>query len=251
MKKIKFCLFAFMAMFYLQSCGNSEIITYSDDAGVYFKDLKSVYTFLGKAEKVEIGYDTVKVFVVMTGRIENYDREFEVVLRPDDSLQTISSDMITVNKGVVKAGEYSGYIPVQVNYSAALDDSIYVARMNLIPTKDFPITDLNYTVHTISITNMFTEPENWELSLKPVFGPYSNYWYKWILETTGRESLPYKAGTLTDEEKLIWTMTAVERNAVAAQVKEALTIYNSKNPDNVLKHEDGLGDLKGQPVVMP
>ena len=160
--------------------------------------------------------------------------------------------MFTIGEGLVKSNEYRGYIPLQINYVPELDDSIYIARLRLVPNSDFQGVDLDQNTFTLRLTNKLTEPTNWT-RLERYFGPYSNSWYRFILETTGLSSLPYWTtnGALDssnpDPER--WTMTLYEVKAYAAQVQIALQDYNRKHPQDHLKHEDG--PEKGKEVVMP
>lgn len=234
------------------SCDKEGTLMYEPSPTIYFGERSRTYTFTENMNRIEIGYDTVKIPVQISGTATDYDRKVIMETVTSDTLHTASADMYTIAEGYVKKGDYKGYVPVRINYSPALDDSVYKIRVKLVPNEDFPGIDLEGRTITISISNKLTEPSNWS-RLKNYFGPYSNSWYRFILQKTGLSSLPYwttngsKDKTNPDPEK--WTMTLYEVKAYAGLVKEELEKYNRKNPQNHLKHEDG--PEKGKEVVMP
>lgn len=236
----------------LASCDKEGVTMYVEDPTVYFSEASRVYTFVENMDRIEIGFDTLEIPVLISGSAVDYNRKVVMEIIPDDTLHTASSEMYSIGEGTIEANSYNGYIPLRVNYSSALDDSIYYIRLKLVPNEDFHGVDLDRNTFTVSLTNKLTEPSNWS-RLERYFGPYSNSWYRFILETTGLSSLPYWTtnGSLDssnpDPER--WTMTLYEVKAYASQVKIALDDYNRKNPQNHLKHEDG--PEKGKEVVMP
>lgn len=245
-----------LLMISLQSCSQNAIDTYKQEAGVYWdtKMLKSVYTFTENLDKIEIGYDEYTIPVMVSGAAVEQDREFQVVFMNSDTLHTAEDGMIEFSKGLVRANAYTGFVKVKVNYSKKLDDSLYVARVRILPSEIFPATDLNARNLSIDFGNIFTEPENWP-QLKRYFGNvYSNSWYKWVLKTSGYSSLPYKysrgsdhAG-ITKEEALRWPMRQEEIKSVSSKIKVALAKYNNDNPGKEMKHEDG--EKKDELVIM-
>ena len=234
------------------SCEHEGVTMYEESPTVYFGESYRSYTFVENMDRIKIGFDTIKLPLQISGSAVNRVREVVMEALWDDTLHTAGADMFSIAKGSIEANEYKGYIPLRVNYSPALDDSVYQIRLHLVPNKDFPGVDLSDYSFTVSLTNKLTEPSNWS-RLRSYFGPYSNSWYRFILETTGLTSIPYWStnGSLDknnpDPEK--WTMTLYEVKAYAAMVKVALDDYNRKHPQDPLKHEDG--DEKGTPVTMP
>lgn len=234
------------------SCEHEGVTMYEESPTVYFGESYRSYTFVENMDRIKIGFDTIKLPLQISGSAVNRVREVVMEALWDDTLHTAGADMFSIAKGSIEANEYKGYIPLRVNYSPALDDSVYQIRLHLVPNKDFPGVDLSDYSFTVSLTNKLTEPSNWS-RLRSYFGPYSNSWYRFILETTGLTSIPYWStnGSLDknnpDPEK--WTMTLYEVKAYAAMVKVALDDYNRKHPQDPLKHEDG--DEKGKPVTMP
>lgn len=240
----------------MQSCKQEKIEIYKQEAGVYFDPElpRSVYTFTENLDKIDVGYDYINIPVLISGSAADADREFDVVFMKDDTLHTAKDGMLEIAKGLVRANSYGGHIQVKVNYSKLLDDSIYVARIRIVQSEDFPAVDLSARTLSVSFGNIFAEPENWN-KLKRYFGNvYSNSWYKWVLKTSGYSSLPYKYSRgsdhsgITPEEAKRWPMRLEEIQSISAKVKIALVKYNNDNPGNPMRHEDG--DKKGELVTM-
>lgn len=241
-----------LAILSLVSCKQDDIMLYQQADGVYFNGYSTTYNFIENAKNLEWGADTVNVPILITGMAADHDRPILMEEAKGDTLFTAEPDMYEILGGTVPAGEYAGLVRVKINYTHALDDSIYVARFRIAPNNEFPVVDLNGGTFSLSITNKFTQPANWS-RLKSSFGNYSNSWYTFILKVTGLSSIPYwsynGSATASNPDPERWTMTYVQMKAYAAQVKVALTKYNNEHPGNPLKHEDG--EFKGQAVTMP
>lgn len=241
-----------IVLFLFGSCEQEGVTMYEQSPTVYFGESYRSYTFVENLDRIKIGFDTVKLPLQISGSAVDRAREVVMEVVSDDTLHTADASMFSIGKGSIEANEYKGYVALRVNYSQALDDSIYQIRLRLVPNKDFPGVDLYGYTFTVALTNKITVPSNWS-RLRSYFGPYSNSWYRFILETTGLTSIPYWStnGSIDknnpDPEK--WTMTLYEVKAYAAMVKVALDDYNRKHPQDPLTHEDG--DEKGKPVTMP
>lgn len=241
-----------LVSFLFGSCEREGVTMYEESPTVYFGESYRSYTFVENMDRIKIGFDTIKLPLQISGSA--VDRVREVVMEAvlDDTLHTAEADMFSVGKGFIEANEYKGYIPLRVNYLRVLDDSVYQIRLRLVANKDFPGVDLYGYTFTVSLTNKLTQPSNWS-RIKNYFGPYSNSWYRFILETTGLTSIPYwstnGSSDKNNPDPERWTMTLYEVKAYAAMVKVALEDYNRKHPQDPLKHEDG--EEKGKPVTMP
>ncbi len=238
----------------LFGCDKREIMLFDDTSTIYFDGIQTVYTFVENQDKVLQGYDYVDIKMSISGSLSDVDRPFMVDFVPDDTLHTMEVGMIEFVEGVVPANSINGNLKVKINYSALLDDSIYTARVKILPNEHFPEINLNFGHYTIKFGNMFTQPENWS-NIDNYFGDYSNSWYKFMLDNTGLSSFPYKyfRGAkhpgISAEEAARWPMSAEECRAYAAQVRDSLEAYNNRNPLNPLTHLDG--ESKDLEVTMP
>lgn len=242
---------AFSLLFIFSSCKKEEIMLYEQAAAVYFGENTRLYTFTENIDRITIGYDSVKIPVQISGIAMDYNRIVKMEVVKSDTLNTASENMYSIAEGYINANLYKGYVPMRINYTPELDDSVYVLRVRLVATTDFPGVDLEKRTISISITNKMTQPSNWS-RIQSTFGPYSESWYRFILLKTKLSSIPYwspngsKDVNNPDPEK--WTMNSLELKAYGALVKEELTKYNN-GPDGPLMHEDG--PQKGKPVIMP
>lgn len=250
---INLCL-VFTLLWISSSCDKAGTTLYEQSPTIYFGENSRSYTFVENIDRLEIGFDTLKIPVQISGIAMDYDRKVKAEVVKSDTLNTAEEKMYEVLDGYVEKNLYKGYVPVRINYVSELDDSVYVIRLRLVSNEDFTGVDLSGFTISISITNKLTQPSNWN-RLKSFFGPYSESWYRFILKETELSSIPYWSpkGSADpnnpDPEK--WTMTRDEASAYAAKVKIALNNYNNdpKNPDRPLKHQDG--PEKGKPVTMP
>ena len=238
--------------FLVHSCEEDEIEQYQESPTVYFSEYSRTYTFAENLDKLNAGFDTIRLPLQISGSATDYDREVAMEVVSDDSLHTAEENMFNIGKGSIPANMFKGHIPLRVNYTPALDDSIYYIRVRLVPTTDFPAVDLEEHKFTISLTNKMTEPSNWH-RIRRYFGPYSNSWYRFILETTGLTSIPYwsynGSADPRNPDPDRWTMSLYELKAYVNLVKEKLDMYNRKHPHDHLKHLDG--PEEGKEVVMP
>ena len=245
-------IFFVMLSCIVTSCENSEIKMYEEAPGVYFLTLGEGYSFTEHLDKIDVGYDTLRIPVQITGTAVYRDRIVRMELNKDDTLNTAEPQMYEILEGEVKAGEYRGFINIKINYSKVLNDSVYVVRVKMIETEDFPIVDLQGSPISVNITNKFSEPVNW-YRITREFGTYSDSWYKFILQTTGLTYIPYWSYRGKDDsanpDPERWYITYYELGAYAAYVKDALTKYNNDHPNDNLIHSNG--DNEGEKVVMP
>lgn len=232
------------------SCSKSEIETYHSEDGVYFPNSFSAYSFLEHYENKLLGRDTLYIPVEVTGNATDYDREVTAeIVR--DSLYTSNDTMFMLLKGIVKANEYKGELPIVIFYDPAMDDSTFVARIRLSGNSHFPDQALNYKTYSVNFTNMVNMPENWS-KVRSRFGTkYSNSWYSFILSVMEMSYIPYwsysgAADSKNPDPEKYW-MTYNQLSAYVSKVKVALQDYNN-SPQGPLLHEDG--EYKGQPVTM-
>ena len=158
-------------LFFFTACEKAQTPLYEQAATVYFGENARVYTFVENLDKVRLGYDTVGIPLQISGHAMDYDRKVKMEVVKSDTLHTAEDGMYHIGEGYIKAHQYKGYVPVRINYSPALDDSVYVIRVRLVPNEDFPGVDLSGKTIGISITNKFTSPANWS-RLSLYFGDY-------------------------------------------------------------------------------
>lgn len=243
MKKNRYYIIIVVLFLSIFSCSKEKMFVYEQRAGIYFESSTYSYTFIDNPGAEQI---TISLPVVITGDSVGYDREFTAVIPEKDTISTAESRMYSIGKGVVKAGQFNGSLKFTVNYTPEMDDSVYKVRLSIIPSKDFEEINLNRVNMVISFTNQIIKPANWSW-LRWYFGtPYSTAWWKFIMEKTGKTSLPYFP---TNPDKETWWMSAGEVIAYQSLVRIELEKYNAAHPKNPLSHDDG--DYKDTPITMP
>ncbi len=245
MAKIKFTLISICLLLVIVSCQKDEIIIYKQLSGVSFfsNSSKANYTY-SFVENPGKSMDTINVPVIISGSAFDVDREV-IAVAITDSVTTANVEHYEILKGNVPAGEIQGLIPVILKKAAHHDTIIDTLRIKINSNIDFPLTELGITYCDIEFTSKIIQPANWWI-LKYYFGPFSTRWWKFIMEVTGRTSLPYNGYNNVSEE---WPMTYTEIGAYKQIVKAALIKYNKEHQSEPLKHDDG--ENEGAVVEMP
>lgn len=244
MKKVRYIfLLCLLALGY--SCQKSDIMLYEQRAGVYFSTYSFAYSF---AENPGVDTAVLRLAVDITGKPVDYDREFKVTLPDVDPYTTAEEDQYKIGKGIVKAGEGTGYVELEVYRDDRLKDSTYMVYLSIQKTPDFPEVRLNRFNMAVSFTEKLIQPTNWSyLGL----GTYSTAWWRFILEVTDGNTLRFWTGGPTgslNPDPEYWYMTYAELGAWQTVIRNALAEYNA-GPDGPLIHDDGA--MRGQEVEMP
>ena len=226
------------------SCEKEGLEEYAENPGIYFDGAVRSYSFF---DHPGVQFDTLKLPVLVTGPAYDYERLIKVAV-VDDTNTTADKDMYQLLDGVVAKGEYQGIVPVVLNYKEILEKETRKLKIQLITTDDFKELRLGQNSCLINFSAYIIKPDNWDTWLLYYFGKtYSTRWWKFIMEVTGRNSLPYFP---THPDKETWWMSANELLANYWLVKNALNEYNANPANNPpLCHDDGEG--AGQKVVMP
>lgn len=230
-----FGVFSFFSVLFF-SCEKSEIPIYEQCAGLFFSSSKYSYSFVEDPDQTN---KILKLQVDITGDTTAYDREFTVATPKNDTVTTAQPDQYKIGKGIVKAGEFSGYVEVEVFRDDRIKMEVAKVSLEIQPSEVFPETKLNASNIEVSFTAMIMKPANWDKYLKYYFGvEYSDSWWAFILKATGRTSLPcWPTGAKTDPDT--WWMSTSELSNLHALVKIAFLKYNAEH-SVPLKHEDGI-----------
>jgi hypothetical protein len=241
------------------SCSREPIMEYRNESGVYFTNFAAKYTFVENMNMLEQGSGVLNVPVRITGLAQDGRRTFKAAVYTAEDLYIegetpAEAGMYAIGEGYVEAGMFEGTLPVTINYKPQMDEREYTAYIHIIPSDDFPVTDLNGQPLRLTFGNVITRPENWTSRLQRYFGEYSDSWYAQILKWTGKASLPYyytmgaDQPGITAEQAERWPMSLNEVKVYAFLVMEALAEWKNDNPGKEMLHEDG--PMEGQPVKM-
>lgn len=233
----------FLASFY--GCEKEEPKGYVGRPGVYFNGKEFSYSF---AENPGIEVDTVMLPILLSGQVENYNRTIKAVAVADST--TATTTMYTILDGYVKAGENTGFLPLEVKYMSDLDDTTVIVKVQLVKNPDFQELDLVYPSCKVTFTAKIIKPFNWS-ELELAFGPYSTKWWKFIMEKLERSSLPYwdDFSPIPNPDPEKYNISYYEMSNIQQMIRLELADYNKTSTAGPLKHDDG--EYAGQEVVMP
>ena len=238
------CFLGLAILVLLPSCEKEGTPEYEEMPGVYFNGAVRSYSFY---EKPGTLVDTLKLPVLITGQARDYDRpiRLEVVA---DSNTTADKEMYELLAGNVVKGEYDGLASVVLKYTDTLEKEVRKLNVKIVETEDFKELRLGQNNCVITFSAKIIKPDNWDAWLHYYFGEaYSTAWWRFIMEATGKNSLPYYP-THKDQEK--WWMSGSEVLANYWLVKQALNEYNADPKNNPpLLHDDG--PYANQKVEMP
>lgn len=225
------------------ACKKQEVISYTEDPGIYFTIPTYSYSFI---EDIGAQTKTIYLPVALSGNAKDVDRKFKIEV-VNDTNTNVTSDLYEIKEGELLKGSFNGRVPIVLKRNQAVEESIVKLKVKLVGSSELdPL--MNQFVQ-ITWTGKIIQPVNWSSWLKYYFGtPFSTNWYLFVLKEAGVSSLPYH-GTLSKTDPVTWWMSAAQVQAYALKVKEALNKYNLAHPGNELRHEDG--PYKGQLVTMP
>lgn len=223
------------------SCEKQSFPIYQQRAGAYFGSTKISYSFMqNPAEKTV----TIEVPISISGDSMAYDRVVNVRI-VTDSVTNAEEQMYEIQPAVIKAGQFSGVLPVVFHYDERMDTTEFAILFAIESSKEFPLINLNRWGSRIIVTNQVIKPENWDAALGYKFGTYSTRWWRFITEKTNMTSFPYWP---MNPDKAKWWMKDAEITIYQSFIRLELAKYNAEHKDP-LTHDDGPNAK--QPVVMP
>lgn len=226
------------------SCQKEEIMIYQQEAGLLFWGQASgEYSFF---DDPGLASYTYQIRVTTTGDSVAYDRHFKLAVVENDTNyeNTARAEQYKLLEGTIPAGQFEGYIPVEIIYTPDMDDSSFVVNLTLLPNTEFPLGSFDNRYFALSMTNKVVKPKNWGNLTYYLGQPFSTGWYNFILDVIGMRYIPYPSAKEGDEP---WAYN--EMLAYVGKIKSELLKYNLAHPDTPLRHNDG--DNAGELVEMP
>lgn len=209
----------------LSACQKEEIMTYDTNrSAINFISKTNEYTFLTNPEDVYIQ----KVEVRIMGDAVEYDRSFSVKVVASET--TAQADQYEIIDAVVKAGEFEGTLSVRLFNSDMLADTTLNICVEMIDSDDFLAGNIDKNKFTVKFTDQVVVP-TWSY-FKYFFCSYpSTECYRIIIATTGLTQY-FRADYIAHGS----TGTI----ALATKFGDYIMEWNKNNPDNHLKHDDGV-----------
>ena len=230
------CLLIFV--FALSGCQKDEIIIFdnNNNAGLSFIDKNEDYSFL----KNTTGEHIFEIGVSLVGDVVDYDREVSLVV-VDDTTTTAPSDLFEIQKGVVKAGEFEGTVPVKVLNHELLTDSIVYLSLTIEQNEHFSFTIKEKDSFKLGWTDKVIVPPS-NAYFRAIFcnvNPISTSCYRVFVEVTGL--------TVFGAKEYSRTYGDTGSQALGNQFGDYIKQWNLDNPDNPLLHDDGPN--AGEPII--
>lgn len=235
MKKYIYVITTVLLIFIANSCKNEDFL-YQDVARIRIGSDVSLtrgsdsisYSFVSYNKNIT--FDTIHVYAYLIGKTENYDRE--VKLEVDVARSTATSPhYVLPTTYTLKANSNVVTIPLKINRTADLTMKGVRLYIKVAESKDFKIGTNEENHLKVAWSDVLQKPNNWDTSLMEFFGSYSLVKHRLIIDATGIAEFNYG-----DSNGPNWSeMTNYKRLAVALLLK-----YNSENPANLLKDENGV-----------
>lgn len=211
----------------LTACHESEVMDYALDGRVYFYERvkmgggenkvdSKTYSFAIQNDTVQ--KDTFKINVRLMGYVADHDRTFRAVAVPD-STTAIEGTHYHILDGVLKAGAYEGFLPVEIYRTDDTKDKEVKLYLRLTPTDDLApgnSTDISFK---LTWGNKLVRPANWPY----YFGEYSDNKYRFAIDQLGLSDWPQANRYQTGKVEGVYTAAELQR--FATLLNEAYTEY--------------------------
>jgi len=238
---IKSLIFTALFMWLAFSCKKSEFTSYTQPDMIYFyKDYydpdKDSMTYSFAIEPNSLQVDTVKIPLRIMGVASDHDRTANIRVVADSS--TATEQQYTILPTVVKANDYTAYVPLLVKRMPELKTKEVRLLLEIDTSADFLPGVYRSQASTskaggsirfpVRINDFLTRPSNWDSFITFYFGTYSQVKYKLVIDVTGRTTF------LTSGDDAV---TTSQMTYFKILCRNYLANYNSANPP--LKDENG------------
>ena len=235
MQTAKNISFLLLAVIFIYSCKKSDLKLYDEPDMVYVyqnafdanRDSIS-YSFAIKAATLTA--DTIKIPLRIMGVARDKDRTVGVRVVTEGTTAKEGQDF-TLLPAVIKANEYTGYIPVLVKRTAGMKTSELRLIVEVIESADFkpgvpasapqsPRAGGRLTM-LVKMNDFLTKPSNWDSLLTFYFGSFSQVKFAFVIQVTGRsEFLTSGADPVSSPQLTYYKILC----------KNALAVYNASHP---------------------
>lgn len=197
----KLLIYILAGMLVLTTSCESELQTYSGDAGVYFafEGTANVlqYSFFTTTEE----YIDAELHVQTLGKPADRDRFFKLKVIETASTAVAGEDYNELTQAMccIEAGKTETLVKLHLNYTPKLDNGSVRLYLELEPDSEFPAVMPSRRYATVIWTNLLVKPEVWDYVYADYFGSYSRVKHRYILAVLGWQELP---DYMTESEKI-------------------------------------------------
>lgn len=224
--------FSIMATLLSGSCTQEEIMEYGLDGRVYFNEqavnasgvavrvTEKNYSFaLQHSSRME---DTVNIKVQLMGIPDGRDRVFRAKAVADST--TAQSPLhYTILEGVMKANEYTAFLPVVIRRTEDTRERYVTLLLRMADTDDLRVGNQDALTFRLNWGDILMKPEHWPY----YFGSYSINKYRFAIDVLGQTDWPQASRTQDMEVEGVYS--AAQLQLFAAQLNEAYIGYRLAN----------------------
>jgi hypothetical protein len=184
--------------------------------------------------------DTVFFDIYAIGGVSKEDRSFtlEQILLPNVTNAQAGKHYVAFNDAkatknfVIKAGTVHTKVPIILLRNVDLKSNTYILKFKVVADKSFKTGEINNLWRKIAFTDRLSQPAAWNASaVQYYYGKYSVVKHQFMIQSTGEKWDQDFMASLPSEYALLQYWIGV--------LKINLIDYNSKNPGNPLKDENG------------
>lgn len=228
----------------LTACKENEIMDFELPGSVNFNEFTTVngierfywsksYSFAIQGDEVTVA--VVPINVKLMGSIVDHDRTFRARAVPENTT-AVEGTHYRILEGVIKAGEYEGYLPIEVYRTA--DTKEQAVSLQVILTDDGDLMPGNGSAELSQATEAL-EPSNrikFTLSWGDILLPPANwplwYWgtyyadkYKFAIDVTGVTDWPVYGNRETEYRDGVYTPAQLMN--LAGKLNDAYQTYKA------------------------
>lgn len=230
--KTKPFTFLLVLMFVFISCDEEDIISFEALPAVNFVNESKTYSFLGNLD----GEALQEIEIQIIGDVSDQDRYFEVEIIQDEETNA-EQEQYEIAQGVVKAGEFTGILPVTVFNSQELDSTTVSLHLRMVESEDFKPGNIETRTFILSWTNQVVVP-NWQ---------WYSYFFTRLPSSEAYRAVVESTGLLQFEQSDYVAIGPIGAEALGVQFGDYVKQHNLENPGNPLRHDNG--DLAGEEIV--
>lgn len=234
------------------ACKKDQYYLYNDAARIQFgPEIARIYTasynladtlkpFTFYYEAPSVTMDTVFFDIYAIGGVKKEDRSFtlEQVQVPNVTNAVAGKHYVAFNDPkatknfIIKAGTVHTRVPILLLRDASLKTSTCILKFNVVPDKNFLSGEINNLWRKIEFTDRLSQPAAWNATFTQYYlGKYSTVKHQFMIQSTGEKwDQDFISIISPDYALLQYWLGALKINLID---------YNSKNPGNPLRDENG------------
>lgn len=200
----------------LVSCQQEEIMDYDLDGKVYFyervvqgggevKVEAKTYSFATKNSTLMT--DVLQIRTRLMGKVTDYDRVFRAAIVAEGTT-AVEGTHFKLLDGVIKAGEYESYLPVEIYRTADTKEQEVVLNLKLTDTSDLTTGHPEDLSFTLTWADKLIQPATWP---QWFWGAYSDNKYRFAIDQLGVSEWPTYSRYDTSKKEGYFTTAEIIR----------------------------------------